>query len=47
MGQSQLKTLINYIDAQKIHHQKLTFEDELLALLKKYKINYNEKYLWD
>ncbi len=36
-----------YILNQVEHHKKQTFKDELLAFLKKYKIEYNEKYLWD
>ena len=47
MGQSQLDRLIHYIDTQKKHHQRKTFQEELLELLHKYEIKYDEKYLWD
>ena len=47
MGQSQLDRLIHYIDTQKEHHQRKTFQEELLELLHKYEIKYDEKYLWD
>jgi len=47
LGQSQLETLIHYIDTQKEHHSKHTFQDELLQLLCKYKVSYDEKYLWN
>lgn len=47
LGQSQLESLIGYIDHQEEHHQKRTYKEELLELLHKYKIEYDEKYLWD
>ena len=47
LGQSQLQSLINYIENQKEHHKIKTFKEELLELLHKYKIDYDEKYLWD
>lgn len=47
LGQSQLNTLIKYIDMQKKHHTKKSFKEELLDLLKKYDIEYDERYLWD
>ncbi len=36
-----------YIRNQEKHHQKKSFKDEYRAFLKKYKIDYNEKYVWD
>ncbi len=47
LGQSQKETIIKYIENQKIHHQKIPFKEELLDLLKKYEIEYDERYLWD
>ena len=47
LGQSQLDTLIRYIKNQKKHHQRISFEEELLELLKKYDVEYDERYLWD
>ena len=32
--------------AQKIHHKRMTFEDEFLALLKKHKIEFDPKYVF-
>ncbi len=32
---------------QEKHHEKKSFKDEYRAFLKKYKIDYNEKYVWD
>ncbi len=47
LGQSQLNDLTNYIDNQHSHHQNKTFKEELKALLLKYGIEYDERYLWD
>ena len=47
IGQSQLATVANYIERQKEHHAKRSFEDEYRALLKKYEIDYDEQYVWD
>ena len=47
LGQSQLQTLLQYIDNQEEHHRTKSFKDELLELLEKYGVDYDEKYLWD
>jgi len=47
LGQSQLPTLIQYIDNQEEHHRTKSFKEELLELLEKYDVEYDEKYLWD
>ncbi len=44
---SQLETLIRYIDNQKEHHIKMTTQDEFRMFLKKYGIDYDERYVWD
>jgi REP element-mobilizing transposase RayT len=44
---SQLDTIIQYIKRQEEHHWKLTFQEEFLALLKKHRIEYDERYLWE
>ena len=44
---SELEKVIEYIDNQKKHHKKRTFQEELLAFLKKYNVEYDERYLWD
>lgn len=44
---SQLENIVDYIRSQKAHHQTMTFQEEFLALLKKHKIEYDERYLWD
>ena len=47
VSQSQINIVKNYIENQKEHHQKKVFKDEYLELLKKYNIDYDERYLWD
>jgi putative transposase len=44
---SQLDNIVRYIKGQKEHHRKMTFQEEFLALLKKHRIEYDERYLWD
>jgi REP element-mobilizing transposase RayT len=46
VSMSQLDKTIAYIKGQPEHHRKLTFQEEFLALLKKHRIEYDERYLW-
>jgi REP element-mobilizing transposase RayT len=39
--------VVNYIMNQAEHHQKVTFQDEYRAFLKKYNVEYDEQYVWD
>lgn len=47
VSQSGVHAVTNYIKNQKAHHQKRTSKEEYLLLLKKYNVEYNERYLWD
>ena len=47
IGFSQIEELRRYIARQEAHHQKLSFQDELRLLLKRYSIAFDERYLWD
>jgi putative transposase len=38
---------IKYISNQKEHHKTISFKEELLAMLGRAQIEYDEKYLWD
>ena len=44
---SQLDSIIGYIKGQEAHHKKMSFQEEFLALLKKHRIEYDERYLWE
>jgi putative transposase len=46
VSKSQLPPSIEYIQNQKEHHRKRTFQEEYLALLQKHGIQYDERYLW-
>jgi putative transposase len=43
---SQLDKIIHYIKNQEEHHRKVTFQEEFLALLKKHRVEFDERYLW-
>jgi putative transposase len=47
LGRSQLERAIRYIRNQKDHHRKRTYQDEFRTLLKKYEVEYDERYVWD
>lgn len=46
-GQSQLDVVISYINNQEQHHRKKSFKEEYIEMLTKFKIDYNEKYLFE
>jgi putative transposase len=43
---SHVNDTIAYINAQKEHHQKKTFQEEYVVFLKKHNIEYDERYIW-
>ena len=47
VGPSDLNALLHYIDTQEDHHRTRTFQDEYRTFLKKYGIEYDERYVWD
>lgn len=47
IGQSNVATLRRYIHHQKEHHRRITFQDEYRKFLKAYKIDYDERFVWD
>ena len=42
-----LENAKHYLENQKQHHQTVSYKDELIAMLKRAQITYDEKYLWD
>src|SRR5205814_436203 len=46
VSESQVEKVTRYIQNQKTHHRRVTFQEELLALLKKNRIEFEERYLW-
>jgi REP element-mobilizing transposase RayT len=47
IGHSQIKTVKNYIAKQKIKHAKTDFKSEFRGFLRKYEMEYDERYVWD
>ena len=44
---TEIEIVKNYILNQEEHHKKKTFQEEFLAFLKKYYVEYDERYVWD
>jgi putative transposase len=47
VGLADLAALQMYIDNQEEHHRSRTFQEEYVAFLKKYGVEYDERYVWD
>lgn len=47
VSQSNVDTVVKYIETQTEHHRLVTFQDELRALLKRHGIAFDERYVWD
>ena len=44
---SQLDRIRSYIRNQEEHHRKSSFEDEFLTLLKRHRVVFDERYVWE
>ena len=47
MSESNLEQVKHYIAHQEQHHRKISFQDELRELLKRHRIEWDERYIWD
>ena len=47
IGFSQIEPVRSYIAGQEEHHRKISFQDEFRQLLKRYEIQFDERYVWD
>jgi REP element-mobilizing transposase RayT len=47
IGFSQIESVRNYIAGQEEHHREVSFQDEFRLLLKRYEIEFDERYVWD
>ncbi len=47
IGESQVETVVAYIQNQAEHHQKMTFQEEYRRFLERYKVAYDERDVWD
>ena len=44
---SQLDALLAYVESQEEHHRSRTFQEEYREFLRKYGVEYDERYIWD
>lgn len=47
IGFSQVDSVRGYVARQEEHHRKVSFQDEFRQLLKRYEVEFDEKYVWD
>jgi len=47
VAQSDVEKVRAYIAGQEGHHRKRTFQDEFRSFLREYKLEYDERYVWD
>jgi len=47
VSHSNVDEVRKYIENQKLHHQKMSFQDELRALFRRHGIEFDERYVWD
>lgn len=47
VSQSHADSVKRYITNQQTHHKTLSFKDEFRRFLDKYKVQYDERYVWD
>lgn len=44
---TDVDVVMKYIENQAEHHKNISFQDEYRIFLKKYKVDFDENYLWD
>jgi len=47
VSESNVPAVAKYIATQEQHHKKRSFQEEFVAFLKKNKIAYDERYIWN
>jgi len=47
IGFSHVEPVKKYIAGQEEHHHKISFQDEYREFLKRYEIEFDERYVWD
>jgi REP element-mobilizing transposase RayT len=47
IGFSQVEAVRKYIAGQQGHHGKVSFQDEFRELLRRYRLEFDEQYVWD
>ena len=46
ISESQIPMVVRYLMEQEIHHQKLSFKDELTLVLDRHQVDYEERHIW-
>ena len=47
LGESSLTAATAYVARQKEHHASVSYQDEVRDLLRRYRISFDERYVWD
>ena len=47
VSQSGADRVVTYIQQQPQHHERMSFQEEYRRFLKKYRIEFDERYVWD
>jgi REP element-mobilizing transposase RayT len=47
VSESNAAAVVAYIEKQKEHHLKMTFEDEFRLILQRHRVQFDERYVWD
>jgi len=47
VSQSGVDPVRRYIEKQQTHHRKTNFQEEFRRFLEKYRVQYDERYVWD
>jgi REP element-mobilizing transposase RayT len=43
----EVDQIANYVEQQEAHHTTLSFQDEYRRFLVRYRVEYDERYVWD
>jgi len=46
VSKSAMPKVLAYIGSQEEHHRRRTFKEELLALLERHGVEYDQRYIW-
>ena len=47
VSQSNVESVRTYIAKQEEHHRRVSFQEEFREFLKRYEVDYDERYVWD
>jgi len=47
VSQSNLETVVEYLNNQAAHHKQLSFQDEVRERCRRHELTMDERYVWD